>query len=207
MSNIKSVTNVTTTGAVLGAVLVEMRTMAGMKQVRLAEKVGVGPSTWSRIEKGESGLSIDQLKAAADALGNTPWDILEAADAAGKCISDHGIKVESSQLSPKELAKQETEKNNEAFASGTSGGTVLGGLTGAAACVVIPIIGAALSSVVGGVLASLWRPLPHTCPKCKSTTANTPGELQDLFGLRTYPEGTTNQSWCKKCRGDSKRSG
>ncbi len=193
MSNIKSVTNMTTTGAVLGAVLVEMRTIAGMKQVRLAEKVGVGPSTWSRIEKGESGLSIDQLKAAADALGNTPWDILEVADAAGKSISDHGIKVESTQLSPKDLAKQETEKNNESVVKDMVA-------AGVAANVVIPIVGTALFSLVSSVLSQFWDPLPHTCPNCKSTTAKTPCELQELFGLRNSSKGSTHQSWCKNCR-------
>ncbi len=43
--------------------------------------------------------------------------------------------------------------------------------------------------------------LPHTCPKCKVTTAKTHKELTDLFGLRsTTPDTATNQSWCKKCR-------
>ncbi len=42
--------------------------------------------------------------------------------------------------------------------------------------------------------------LPHTCPCCNVTTANTAGQLSALFGLRTVPSGATNQSWCRKCR-------
>lgn len=43
--------------------------------------------------------------------------------------------------------------------------------------------------------------LPHTCPKCKQTTANTAKELSEKFGYRTTSPGTaTNQSYCKKCR-------
>jgi len=42
--------------------------------------------------------------------------------------------------------------------------------------------------------------LPHTCPKCNKTKAETTKELLDLFGLRQVPSGTTNQSWCKTCR-------
>ncbi len=30
--------------------------------------------------------------------------------------------------------------------------------------------------------------LPHTCPCCNVTTANTAGQLSALFGLRTVPQ-------------------
>lgn len=48
--------------------------------------------------------------------------------------------------------------------------------------------------------------LPHTCPKCKVTTATTPTELLDKFGYRASSSGTgaTNQSWCKSCRSKAK---
>lgn len=41
---------------------------------------------------------------------------------------------------------------------------------------------------------------PHTCPKCKITTAKSSSELLSLFGYRTTPSGTINQSWCRECR-------
>jgi transcriptional regulator with XRE-family HTH domain len=82
---------VTTYGALLGAVLGQARSATGLKQSDLAEAVGVGPSTWSRIEKGESLLSTDQLKLAADALEIPPSRILEMVDAAEKVAADKGI--------------------------------------------------------------------------------------------------------------------
>lgn len=43
--------------------------------------------------------------------------------------------------------------------------------------------------------------LPHTCPKCRTTTANTYQELDEKFGFRNVsPEKATNQSWCRECR-------
>lgn len=47
--------------------------------------------------------------------------------------------------------------------------------------------------------------LPHTCPNCKTTTADNARELQDLFGFRTMPAGATNQSWCRECRANTKK--
>jgi Ni,Fe-hydrogenase III component G len=47
--------------------------------------------------------------------------------------------------------------------------------------------------------------LPHKCPNCKTTEANSEKELRDKFGFRTInlPNGkiqVRSQSWCKKCR-------
>lgn len=85
---------VTTTGAVLGAVIASLRNTAGLKQSDLGEVAGVGPSTWSRIEKGESGLSIDQLRLIARALGYTPGEILDMAEAAELEAQGKGIDVQ-----------------------------------------------------------------------------------------------------------------
>lgn len=45
--------------------------------------------------------------------------------------------------------------------------------------------------------------LPHTCPHCKKTIARTYKELDEKFGFRNIPNGTTNQSWCRECRKNS----
>lgn len=87
---------VTTFPAVLGAVLVKLRTEKGMKQGDLAAAIGLGASTWSRIEKGDSGLSIDQLRLVAKALDVTPGLILEMVETAEKEVADHGIRIEPS---------------------------------------------------------------------------------------------------------------
>ncbi|MHC8354884.1 helix-turn-helix domain-containing protein [Pseudomonas sp. LB3P81] len=124
MSEIEAVT---TTGAVLGAVLATLRAEANMKQADLADVAGVGPSTWSRIEKGESGLSIDQLRLIAPALGYTPGAILEMAEAAEADVAKKGIKLQPIGTAATSLG---------ASAAGISTlipvlGNVLGGLIGA----------------------------------------------------------------------------
>ncbi len=42
--------------------------------------------------------------------------------------------------------------------------------------------------------------LPHKCPSCNKTVAQTEKDLSDLFGYRTMNGGVTNQSYCKACR-------
>jgi transcriptional regulator with XRE-family HTH domain len=85
--------NVTTYGAIVGSVLAQERTARKLKQIDVATAVGVGTSTWSRIEKGESALTVDQLKLAAEALQLTPARILSLAAEAEETLSNHGVKV------------------------------------------------------------------------------------------------------------------
>jgi len=73
----------TTYQAVVGRVLVRMRNeLADIDQKKLADSVGVNQSTWSRIERGESSLSVEQLFLAAEAMRVEPsvvlWEVQEA---------------------------------------------------------------------------------------------------------------------------------
>ncbi|CAN0620223.1 Transcriptional regulator, XRE family [Burkholderia multivorans] len=126
------VRNVTTYGAILGAVLGQLRASAGLKQSDLADAVGIGPSTWSRIEKGESSLSTDQLKLAADALNLPPGRILDIVDMAEKATAKKGIELEP-------VGK----------ASWTAGGA-----SAAAAIGIIPVVGSLLGGIIGSVVTS-----------------------------------------------------
>jgi len=119
----------TTSAAVLGAVLAKLRTLKGMKQADLAEAVKVGASTWSRVEKGESGLSIDQLRLVAKALGQTPGRILEIAEAAEQEAIKKGINLEPLGTSTKVF-------------------------TAASLTSLIPVFGNVLGGLIGGVIAS-----------------------------------------------------
>lgn len=140
---------VTTSGAVLGAVLVKLRTEQGMKQADLAAAVGIGSSTWSRIEKGESGLSIDQLRLAAKALSITPGELLELVEAAEQEVVKHGVRIETSTMSLKRFAKE--LMHDDIMTVG--GGAALGGVVGFA----IPIVGTALGAIVGGAVAGYFQ--------------------------------------------------
>ena len=61
-------------------VLARLRQESGVTQTAFADMIGVSAATWSRIESGESGVSLDHLKRIAMALGLTPARILELAD-------------------------------------------------------------------------------------------------------------------------------
>ncbi len=138
---------VTTSGAVLGAVLVKLRTDKGMTQGDLAAAVGVGPPTWSRIERGESGLSIEQLKDVAKALNETPWHLLQIADNGEKELAKRGIYIDESSTSPRALADSLAAGSHPytGEASGAIVGGALGALSGAAT-------NASLASLGGGAL-------------------------------------------------------
>lgn len=68
--------------AVLGQVLAYHRKAKGFQQAEVAARVGVTQATWSRIERGSIGISVEQLNLAAQCLGMPPWTILEEANRA-----------------------------------------------------------------------------------------------------------------------------
>lgn len=123
---------VTTSSAVLGAVLIKLRAQKGLKQSDLAEMVGVGTSTWSRVEKGEAELSIDQLRLTAKALGYNAGQIIEIAEAAEEEAIKSGITLRP---------------------LGTSAKTLLN--VSIATC--IPVIGSVLGGVITGAVAEYLK--------------------------------------------------
>lgn len=84
----------TTYPAIVGNILGYLRNQRGLDQGQLAKIVGVTQSTWSRIERGLSGLTVDQLAAAAQALGVKPEQIVAWADQATGRLEKQGVKVE-----------------------------------------------------------------------------------------------------------------
>lgn len=55
----------------------EARKRAGLSQIQLAELVGMDQSGISRIERGERPVTVDMLKAIAQALGVRPAALLD----------------------------------------------------------------------------------------------------------------------------------
>jgi len=84
----------TTYPAVVGYVLGWHRDQAGLNQQELAEQMGMSPSTWSRIERGESALTMDQLAAVAQVLEVEPGRILRDADNVVGQLAKRGVQVE-----------------------------------------------------------------------------------------------------------------
>lgn len=110
--------------ALIGAVISRIRKEKGMSQSDLAGAVEVGVSTWSRIESGESALSIEQLVTAADYLDVAPSSILQA------------VEERVASLRQKQVATVSARSQAQAVA------TSLG---------VIPLVGASLVAAVGPI--------------------------------------------------------
>lgn len=119
----------TTYEGVVSQTVVKLREERGISQAAFAEQVGLSPSTWSRIESGDSGLSLDQLKKAAEILSFQPHQLLEIADR---------VIEESPQL-------EVVGKKKEMLAAMS---------VAAGAAAMVPISGVLLGSIVGVLAAS-----------------------------------------------------
>lgn len=84
----------TTYSAIVGVILERLRSERGLDQKRMAELVGLGQSTWSRVENGASALTIEQLATTAAALGASPHEILALADRSVANLRQRGVVVQ-----------------------------------------------------------------------------------------------------------------
>ena len=82
-----------TYGTVLSGVVTAARKHQKMTQKDLADALGIGVPTWSRIESGESSISIDQLRMATAALGTSSIKVLDLAEKAKTKLTDIGVVV------------------------------------------------------------------------------------------------------------------
>jgi transcriptional regulator with XRE-family HTH domain len=79
--------------AIIGRILEHERKEAGYDQAAFAEQMGLTQSAWSRIERGQSGLSIEHLLKISKVLNTKPHKIVESADYAAKQIERKGVVV------------------------------------------------------------------------------------------------------------------
>lgn len=89
----------TTYPAIIGRTIVEMRKEKGLSQGDLSSGVNVTPSTWSKVERGVSALSIEQLALAAQTIGVSPSEITLKADEASRKLQEQGVDVRNERLS------------------------------------------------------------------------------------------------------------
>lgn len=83
----------TTYPAVVGQVLARIRSERGLTQAAVANGLDLTQGSWSRIERGESGLTVDQLRDACDVLGVRPGDVLRRAEQATAELKGMGVQV------------------------------------------------------------------------------------------------------------------
>jgi transcriptional regulator with XRE-family HTH domain len=104
----------TTYPAIVGSLITQARTEAGLRQEELAERAGVPQSTLSRIERGSTHLTLNQLRKIAPALGRQPSQIVALAENAEFLLQMNGAEV-------KEVAEPNTLKRDAViFLSGAA---------------------------------------------------------------------------------------
>lgn len=79
--------------AIIGRILEHHRKEAGYDQGGIAEALGLTQSAWSRIERGQSGLSLEYLVRFSEIVKTEPHKIVEDADYASKKIKADGVMV------------------------------------------------------------------------------------------------------------------
>jgi len=80
-------------GAVVGQVVLQRRKLAKLDQSALAEALGISQSAYSRLEKGESSMTLAQLRAVALRLGCLPGDLIHEADQLEARLRISGVTV------------------------------------------------------------------------------------------------------------------
>ena len=87
----KTVSGNTTYPALVGNIIASLRKEMSIGQAEFSAMVGVGQSTWSRIEKGQSALTVEQLAKAAMQLDLQPHELLAVVDGARDSLEAQGI--------------------------------------------------------------------------------------------------------------------
>ncbi len=79
--------------ALVGRVLLGYRSRKGLQQNDLAAALGVTQSAYSRIEQGDTAISISQLRVIGRRLGIAPGDLLREADRLAEQLQVQGVAV------------------------------------------------------------------------------------------------------------------
>ena len=89
---------------IVGQVVRGQRELQDIKLLAMAENAGMkSESGWSRVETGDTTMTVSQLRKAAVRLGKDPWQIIKEADHIAAGLTDAGVKVHDDK--PKGLGK------------------------------------------------------------------------------------------------------
>ncbi len=126
--------NVTTEQAIVGAVIAKLREARGMTQKDVVEKMETSESAWSRVEKGDTSLSVVEFNRLTKILGISSDEILKLVDESKVALIAKGVDVKST-----------------GAAKDWKGSSVAGGLTSTG---MLPVYGTLLFGLVGGVIGA-----------------------------------------------------
>lgn len=79
--------------AILGRVLEHLRKEKGLDQADVSACLGLTQSAWSRIERGQSGISMEQLVKVGELLLKKPHEILADTDLASEQLEQEGVLI------------------------------------------------------------------------------------------------------------------
>ncbi len=114
----------TTYQAILGQALKELRKSKGMDQAEIAEKMGMNRSSWSRIESGNTVVTIQQLRKIGEIFDLEANEILLKVDTIANSLKDKGYMVHYDSI------KEIRSKSGGSQGLALIGGAVLGLLVG-----------------------------------------------------------------------------
>ncbi len=91
-------------GQILGQVIRGRREMQGMNLLSMANSMELASASgWSRVETGDTAMTIAQLRRAARKLGTQPAEIVRQADVLAAQLEANGVKVHDEK--PKNIGK------------------------------------------------------------------------------------------------------
>lgn len=83
----------TTYNAVLGRLLIGYRNQLSLDQKKMSDALGMSQSAWSRIETGETSVTVAQLGRIAQLLNVAPQSIIEEVERAKLKLQSAGVEV------------------------------------------------------------------------------------------------------------------
>lgn len=77
----------------VGRIVEHHRKQMGIHQEHVAQALGISQSAYSRLEQGQSGMSVTQLRMIAERLGTTPVVLLRDAEQYANQLRAQGVTV------------------------------------------------------------------------------------------------------------------
>jgi len=90
--------------AIVGHVLAAVRRRRKLSQTEVARAVGLGQPAWSKVERGATAATVEQLAGAGGVLRVTPGTLLRLADSSQALAQTAGIAVDARRCDPGDVA-------------------------------------------------------------------------------------------------------
>lgn len=89
----RSVGSTTSYSSILGQMIAQARNERSLSQEQLASSLGITQTAWSRIERGVTSITAEQLRRVANVLQCKPYEIVHKADEAVEKATDSGWEI------------------------------------------------------------------------------------------------------------------